>query len=408
MPQTVTVSPTEVTLGEEITHDASNSTGDIDTYTWAVGDRELTGVETTTSFEQVGTYEVLLTVSGADGETDSASTTVTVEEGKDTPDWDEHPVMGYAGSGNVNNEKVTHDIRTFASVSNDGTINPPWGLSPEPNSKVILSIGGWNNSDGFPQTAEDQESCERFASQCVEIMRENNIDGVDLDWEFPGDFGPDGLYSPPDDVQNFTKLVAECRRQFDEAAAKDDTEYLLTAALNGTIEMLEPLEHDELSEQFDYAKMMTYDYNSPVFVDNTNHNSPLYTNPNVPDGRDGSIHKSLTYMLDQGWDSSQVVMGLAFYGRVFQAASGSGTPMSFNEIDDLVGQGWTDHERYWDDEAKVPYLFDGEELISYDDAESIATKAEYARENGHPIMFWAAGHDPDEVLLDTVNDALGT
>ena len=49
--------------------------------------------------------------------------------------------------------------------------------------------------------------------------------------------------------------------------------------------------------------------------------------------------------------------------------------------DSLVNQ--RGFERYWDENAKAPYLFNSEtnQLISYDDEESVRYKCEYAIEN---------------------------
>ena len=38
--------------------------------------------------------------------------------------------------------------------------------------------------------------------------------------------------------------------------------------------------------------------------------------------------------------------------------------------------------RYWDEQAKVPYLFDGETFISYEDCESLGVKIAYLKEKG--------------------------
>jgi len=159
--------------------------------------------------------------------------------------------------------------------------------------------------------------------------------------------------------------------------------------------------------------MMTYDMHAAGWSNETNHNSPLYANSQA--SSDLSIHKTLQYMRDQGWPNEQLVMGLAFYGReftgvqssanngLFQSFSGDGGAYGFADIQNQFGG----HTRYWDDEAKVPYKFDGSSLLSYDDEESIKIKGEYAAERGHPVMYWASGHDPNETLIDALNDALG-
>ncbi len=73
-----------VTVGETVTFDGGDSTGDIASYTWTFtydGEtRTLTGESPTFTFDIVGTYTVTLTVEDADGATDTDTVVITVEE----------------------------------------------------------------------------------------------------------------------------------------------------------------------------------------------------------------------------------------------------------------------------------------------------------------------------------------
>lgn len=68
--------------------------------------------------------------------------------------------------------------------------------------------------------------------------------------------------------------------------------------------------------------------------------------------------------------------------------------------------GW---QRLWDDEAKVPYLWNAGErrLISYDDPQSLALKAEYVKQKGlGGMMYWEQRQDDNEQLLDVLHTQL--
>ena len=413
---TIAASPSAPVAGDTITLDASGSSDPDDdalSYEWSGDGASATGVETTVAYESAGEYAVSLTVTDVNGASDSASTTLTVgsDSGSDSG-WDEHPVMAYEFGSSAPADKLTHVIQTFGSVSADGSISAPYDAGGIDGVNTVLSLGGWGNSQGFPDLAKDRASRETFASDCVALLRDRDLDGIDIDWEFPGPYGPSELTSYPDDQANFAAMLEECRRQFDAAGAEDDTTYYLTAALNNAEYQLSELPHGRLMAALDYAKMMTYDMHGPGWSAQTNHNSPLYANSTATS--DASIHDTLSYMRDQGWPSEKLVMGLAFYGReftgvdttatdgLFESFSGDGGAYGFADIQ----QQFAGHTRYWDAEAKLPYKFDGSSLLSYDDEESVAIKADYASERGHPIMYWASGHDPNETLLDAVNGAL--
>jgi PKD repeat protein len=72
------VNPQAPDTGEEITLNAADSTGDIESYEWQLPDSTASGQTTTTTFETAGEYEVQLTVTDTDGETASTAQTVTV------------------------------------------------------------------------------------------------------------------------------------------------------------------------------------------------------------------------------------------------------------------------------------------------------------------------------------------
>ncbi len=61
------------------------------------------------------------------------------------------------------------------------------------------------------------------------------------------------------------------------------------------------------------------------------------------------------------------------------------------------------YTRYWDDEAKAPYLFNGNTFISYDDQESLSHKIDFVeQERLGGIMYWEYGTDRTGSLLDYI------
>lgn len=81
--------------------------------------------------------------------------------------------------------------------------------------------------------------------------------------------------------------------------------------------------------------------------------------------------------------------------------------MSYREIEQTYLPAYT---RFWDDQAKVPWLYNHKTkiTISYEDAESIAAKAKYVfQKKLGGIMFWDLGEDDiKSTLLDAIDKGL--
>jgi chitinase len=52
---------------------------------------------------------------------------------------------------------------------------------------VTVAIGGWNEgSTKYSAMAKDSEKRQKFVDSVVQFLQKHNFDGLDLDWEYPG------------------------------------------------------------------------------------------------------------------------------------------------------------------------------------------------------------------------------
>jgi GH18 family chitinase len=57
--------------------------------------------------------------------------------------------------------------------------------------KVFISVGGWSVGDGggedsrFHRMAQDKGERDLFVAKTMQLVRRYNLDGVDMDWEYP-------------------------------------------------------------------------------------------------------------------------------------------------------------------------------------------------------------------------------
>lgn len=340
-------------------------------------------------------------------------------------------VTGRADLYRIDATKLTHVNYAFAHVSDSGTVyfrNPaaPAHLAQlqalkarNPRLKLLVSVGGWG-ADGFSDAALTEASRARFARSAVDMVRDYALDGIDVDWEYPGQPGP-GIKYRPEDRQHFTLMLEAMREQLDSLAAArgrpDDDGYLLTIASAGSPAYFAHTEMDRLHTYLDFINVMTYDLYGSL-SDSTGHHTGLYPS-DLPGIRTRSADADVARHLRAGIPPHKIVLGAAFYGKSWTGTrpehNGRSQPYerfvgtyAYQQLarDYIDKNGF---ERHWDEAARAPYLWnpDSTTFISYDDPASLRAKARYVREHRlGGLMYWEHSHDPDEVLLDAIYRSL--
>ena len=348
------------------------------------------------------------------------------------PMSNEYRIVGYVTGRTdihrIDPTKLTHVNYAFGHVT-DGLIvvdvkNSPAHLAQlqalkakNPKLKILLSVGGWG-ADGFSDAALTDESRATFADSGVELVKRYALDGIDLDWEYPGQPGP-GIKFRAEDKQNFTLMLEALRERLDalsdERGREGDDRYLLTIA-SADREYFDHTEMHVLHVHLDFINVMCYDFfNSLTPV--TGHHAGLYKSAGAA-ANTRWTEASIKQHLAAGIPPDKLVVGVAFYGRSFiagDAASPLNTPYqkyvdapSFRDLRDryIDKDGY---ERRWDDEAKAPYLWNPQKraLITYDDEQSLREKVKFIKRlKLGGAMYWEHAHDPDEVLLDVLYEGL--
>lgn len=184
-----------------------------------------------------------------------------------------------------------------------------------PDLKIIPSIGGWSWSENFSDAVLTPSSRKKFAKNSVDIVREYKLDGVDIDWEYPGMRGEEGNVYRPEDKQNFTMMFEEIRAELDKLSAETGKKYLLTAAVGGSKSFVNNTEMDKVGKILDYILIMTYDYGGR----NVSHHTNLYPSKGQEGG--SSAHQSVVDFMAAGVPSNKIGLGAAFYSRSREATT---------------------------------------------------------------------------------------
>jgi GH18 family chitinase len=204
--------------------------------------------------------------------------------------------VGYmpSWSGSVNAiqySKLTNINYSFALPNSNGTLQaiPDPGklsslvtLGHNNGVKVALAIGGWNdgNDSAFESLAGNAGSRTTFVNSVMGVVNQYNLDGVDIDWEYP---------DPGQSGNNYTALMQQL------STALHNSGKLLTAAVvseGGTANGVQPA----VFAAVDWLNIMAYDGGSP----HANY--------------DWSIN-SVNFWKSRGLPANKAVLGVPFYSR---------------------------------------------------------------------------------------------
>lgn len=109
-------------------------------------------------------------------------------------------------------------------------------------TKVLISVGGWGSDDEFEALAAVEERRARFVAAVAEFVAAYQLDGVDIDWEYP-DAGASG--------ENFLALMRDLRAALPGGR-------LLTAAVIADATHADGID-PAVFELIDFANIMAYD-----------------------------------------------------------------------------------------------------------------------------------------------------
>ena len=236
----------------------------------------------------------------------------------------------------------------------------------KPDLKVVLSIGGWG-SGRFSEMAADPNYRKSFVADCKRVVEQFNLDGIDLDWEYPSQTAGGRISASPDDIDNFTTLMREIR----EILGNDK---LLTFA---SVMTAQYVDFKAVEPYINFVNIMTYDMGNPPNY----HHAALYPSERTR----FSCEESVNAHIAAGIPPHKLVLGIPFYGK------GTGQFPRFWQVRDQ-----SEFREQWDDVAKVPYLTNsaGEFVYTYENPRSIVLKCEFLKARGLlGAMYWEYSQD---------------
>ena len=254
----------------------------------------------------------------------------------------------------------------------------------------------------------DKNAREEFARSVKALLEYFTVDGIDLDWEYPAVEGYPGHPFSADDKPNFTALITILRKTLGK-------KYEISFAAGGSARVIrESVEWKKVMPQVDRVNLMSYDLIGG-YSTISGHHTPLFSNAVQSESTDNGVK----LLLSEGVPANKIVIGAAFYGRLYSVEDTVNTGMgriarfyhsiSWKNLYDSINtaNGYT---IYQDARAGAAYAFNPERLLfaTFDDSLSVYRKTKYAlQKNLNGIMFWQLMDDTfSNGLLQVIHSAL--
>ncbi|KAF2032734.1 glycoside hydrolase [Setomelanomma holmii] len=160
-----------------------------------------------------------------------------------------------------------------------------------------------------------------FCESSLTLLADLGLDGFDIDWEYPED---------ATDAANFVDTVQQCRKMYDEYAAKYAQGYHFDLSISAPAgpQRYTVLPVKEMDPYVDNWNLMAFDYQGPSFSNFTGHLSNVYAskkNSRATNGWNSDIKEFTPFNTKQAIDyykaniasPSKIQLGMPMYGRSF-------------------------------------------------------------------------------------------
>lgn len=182
-------------------------------------------------------------------------------------------------------------------------------------SKKVATFGGWAFSTSpstyniFRTAVSGSSTREKFATNLVNFLKTYNLDGIDLDWEYPGATDIPGIPAGnKNDGKNFLELLKSIK-------AKLPSGKTLSIAIPATSWYLKNYPIRDMQPYIDYQIFMTYDIQG---IGSTGNYLQCHTNKT-------EVVEALKMLDKAGVEIGKTYGGLANYGRSYKLSSTSCT-----------------------------------------------------------------------------------
>lgn len=274
-------------------------------------------------------------------------------------------------------EKLTHINYAFVTPNSDATIK---GISSKSDStylrtlvtsahaknvKVLISIGGAGGSNSFVTVTANSTIQTQFVNNILKFVNVFNLDGVDMDWEFPTSL------AQAESCYQLMKQVSDSLHKYNK---------LSTMAVNPFGQYADYIKSD-IFPYVDFLNIMAYDGGTP--------HSTM-----------GLANQALDYWINtRELPKEKTILGVPFYGRNSKGVVAYNVLVAQNELTPYMDQ--------------VDYTYKNNSTVyatNYNGIQTIKNKTTLALNNAGGIMIWELSNDTNDEtsLLSAIRSLIPT
>ncbi len=241
-----------------------------------------------------------------------------------------------------------------------------------PDLKITLLVGGVK-SEHFSAAVATEQARTTLLNNIATVVEEYNLDGIDLDWEFP---------KTQADVDNYTLLMRDFKARFPNK--------ILTVDVGNEVTFLD---FKNAAKYVDFFNLMSYDYSL------RSHNAPLYASPLKNNNYVAKSAEKLMKLVPP----EKILLGIPFYGISTAEKDKAQPQVAYRGIENRAKAANLTLCR--NEMARAPFYFNSDMKIeiSFDDKKSVREKCRYAKKkNLGGVMVWQCLFDDDDLTLSQV------
>ncbi|EFO85826.1 hypothetical protein CRE_01671 [Caenorhabditis remanei] len=318
--------------------------------------------------------------------------------------------------------KLTHAVFAYIRMNADGTLQfkdeevkrrfldlRKESKTLKSSLKIMISIGGPDNSVNFPKVIMDVMKQKIFIESIISFLKEYRLDGVDLFWKWPKEY----------QKHEFTRFLNELK--YTSKLQNEEYVVSVTAPAPGIDGWENGFDLNEILKHVDFINVLTMDYYGPwdsIWGNPTGPSSPLYSKVDVKKNVDYSMEH---YVCDtsQPFKFNIVIpFHVKLWKNVQEALSPENIMFRRVELKNSKAEGnaymsrwtvgrenWKISNATWDEETKSSYIWNpvAKTYLTFESDESIAAKMEYVKSmNLGGVWIWFVDQD------DVKNSLLGS